>query len=120
LIDFLRDQGEFRGYTNYWIAYPLAFHSDEDLVFIPRLPYHQDLRYTPRDDRYEAYDRIIDQSDRVAYITTNNPMLDEQLRLGFSNLGATWEEVEIGNYLVFYRLSQRVDPEEIGLGGGEG
>lgn len=120
LIEFLRDQGEHWGYTNYWVAYPLAFHSSEDLVFIPRLPYHQDLRYTRRDDRYQAYDRIVDQSDRVAYITTNNPTLEEHLRINFSNLGLTWEEAEIGDYLIFYRLSQRVDPEEIGLGGSQG
>ena len=46
LIDFLRQQGETRGYSNYWVAYPLAFLSSEELLFVPRLPYHTDLRYT--------------------------------------------------------------------------
>jgi hypothetical protein len=120
LIEFLEIQGENRGYTNYWVAYPLAFLSDERLVFVPKLPYHQDLRYTSRDDRYQPYDQIVNQSDRTAYITTDNPLLDEQLRSGFSKLGVRWKEITIGDYHVYYQLSRRVNPEEIGLRGGEG
>lgn len=120
LIDFLRDQGEVRGYTNYWVAYPLTFLSGEEMVYVPRLPYHQDLRFTRRDDRYQPYDQIVDQSDRSAYITTNNPVLDKKLRLGFTRLGIDWKEAEIGDYLVYYQLSRGVNPVEIGLGGSEG
>jgi hypothetical protein len=120
LIEFLEDQGEYSGYTNYWVSYPLAFHSDEKLVFIPRLPYHQDLRFTLRDDRYKPYDHIVQQSERTAYVTTNNPNLDEQLRLGFASKGISWREERIGDYLVYYQLSAKVHPDEIGLGGTEG
>jgi hypothetical protein len=120
LIDFLIEQGEIHGYTNYWVSYPLAFLSDERLVYVPRLPYHQDLRYTSRDDRYQPYDQIVAQAERIAYITTNNPSLDKQLRIGFTELDVDWKEVEIGDYLVYYQLSRRVKPEEIGLGGNEG
>jgi len=120
LIEFLRYQGENSGYTNYWVAYPLAFLSDEALVYVPKLPYHQDLRYTNRDNRYQPYDQLVNQSDRTAYITTNNPLLDEQLRNGFSELGVRWKETTIGDYHVYYQLSRRVNPEEIGLRGGEG
>ena len=120
LIEFLQTEGENRGYTNYWVAYPLAFLSEESLIYIPRLPYHQDLRYTTRDDRYPPYDRLIDQTQRTAYITTNNPLLDEQLRTGFKDLGVSWQETKIGAYHVYYRLSQVVKPEDVGLGGKEG
>ena len=120
LIEFLRYQGEDFGYTNYWVAYPLAFLSDEDLVYVPKLPYHQDLRYTSRDNRYQPYDQLVNQSDRTAYITTDNPLLDEQLRNGFSELGVQWKEITIGDYHVYYQLSRRVKPEEIGLRGGQG
>jgi hypothetical protein len=116
LIAFLEEQGETRGYTNYWVAYPLAFKSREQLIFIPRLPYHQDFRYTERDDRYAAYDEIVAQSDRVAYITTRHPDLNQRLRNSFSDLGAAWQEEQIGDYVVFYRLSRGVRPDEIGLG----
>lgn len=116
LIAFLRQQGEMRGYSNYWVTYPLAFHSGEDLIFIPRLPYHQDLRYTPRDDRYAAYTDLVISSPRAAYITTRNPDLDQYLRDHFHGLGISWQEKMIGDYRVYYHLSQLVQPQEIGLG----
>jgi hypothetical protein len=120
LIEFLRSEGEMFGYTNYWVAYPLAFLSNEDLVYIPRLPYHPDLRYTSRDDRYEPYQQSVMQATKAAYITTHNPQLDEKLRNGFERLGVTWKENVIGDYLVYYDLSEKVEPGQIGLGGVEG
>ena len=120
LIEFLRSEGEYRGYTNYWVSYPLAFLSDESLIYIPRLPYHQDLRYTPRDDRYPHYDQLLEEAKRIAYITTNNPELDDQLRSGFMGLGVSWKEAKIGDYQIYYHLSRVIAPEEIGLGGDEG
>jgi 4-amino-4-deoxy-L-arabinose transferase-like glycosyltransferase len=116
LVAFLREAGETRGYSNYWVTYPLAFHSREDLIFVPCLPYHQDLRYTPRDDRYVAYDDLVQQSQRVAYITTRNPVLDQYLRDHFKALGVAWQEKQIGDYQVYYHLSSPVRPQEIGLG----
>jgi len=117
LIEFLRLQGEKRGYSNYWVSYPLAFQSGEDLIFVPRLPYHQDFRYTARDNRYEPYDRLVDQAERVAYITTHHPELDKRLRTGFTTLGVAWEEATIGDYQIFYGLSRKVRPEELNMGG---
>jgi 4-amino-4-deoxy-L-arabinose transferase-like glycosyltransferase len=116
LIDFLRQKAETRGYGNYWVTYPLAFLSTEDLIFIPRLPYHPDFRYTERDDRYPPYDDLVSQSQRIAYITTNHPELDEYLRLNFKKLGVSSQEIQIGDYHVFYALSQPVRPAQIGLG----
>ena len=115
LITFLKEHSETRGYTNYWVAYPLAFLSQEELVFIPVLPYHLDFRYTQRDNRYMAYNDIVSQSEQVSYITTNHPTLEEQLRDSFSDLGISWEEEQIGNYHVFYNLSRPVRPSEIEL-----
>lgn len=116
LIQFLKDQGETRGYTHYWVAYPLAFQSSESLLFVPRLPYHTDLRYTSRDNRYAPYDDLVKSSLRVAYITTNNPALDRLITDGFQRLGITWKEKIIGDYHIFYALSQKVAPEELGIG----
>ncbi len=119
LMEFLRQTGESRGYTNYWVAYPLAFLSDEELIFVPRLPYHPDLRYTSRDDRYPPYDEQVAASPRVAYITARHPGLDDQLRAGFAQQGVEWREATVGDYRVFYGLSRAVRPEELGLGGSE-
>ncbi len=116
LMHFLREHDGMRGYANYWVAYPLAFLSEEELIFIPRLPYHLDFRYTARDDRYAPYDEQVAQAERVAYITTNHPDLDERLRQDFATIGVTWQETQIGDYHVFYALSRPVRPQEIGLG----
>lgn len=116
LIKFLRHQGEEGGYTNYWVAYPLAFLSQEELIYTPRLPYHLDFRYTRRDDRYPPYDSLLAQATKTAYITTNHPGLNDRLRQGFSALGINWQETVIGDFHIFYKLSRAVHPEELGLG----
>jgi 4-amino-4-deoxy-L-arabinose transferase-like glycosyltransferase len=113
LAQFLLSTGETRGYSDYWLSYPLAFETGEQLIFPPLLPYHRDLRYTPRDDRYAAYDRLVAESPPAAYISTNHPALDDALRTGFTRLGVTWKEQAIGDYLVFYQLSSPVTPQQI-------
>jgi len=115
LAAFLEAQDERAGYTNYWVAYPLAFLSRESLIFTPRLPYHEDFRYTARDDRYAPYGDVVKSAERVAYITTNHPALNESLRAGFRTLGVTYREADIGGFHVFFELSARVTPEMMGL-----
>jgi hypothetical protein len=116
VAEFLRSQGETRGYTNYWVTYPLAFTSQETLLFVPRLPYHADFRFTPREDRYPPYSAAVAESPRVAYITTRHAALDERLRQGFRALDVSFEEAAFGDYRVFYALGRRVEPAELGLG----
>jgi hypothetical protein len=116
LIDFLRHNGEMMGYSNYWVTYPLAFLSQESLIFVPRLPYHLDFRYTERDDRYPPYGARVAASDETAYITTRHPVLDERLRQRFAELEITWQEAQIGDYHIFYALSRPVHPADAGLG----
>jgi len=116
LIGFLQANGELRGYSNYWVSYPLAFLSKEAIIFSPRLPYHADLRYTSRDDRYPQYTQLVQKSDKTAYITTFNPALDEKIQQGLAGLNITWQEKIIGDYRIYYHLSRAVHPVEIGLG----
>jgi 4-amino-4-deoxy-L-arabinose transferase-like glycosyltransferase len=115
LIDFLRAHGGTRGYANYWVAYPIAFLSQEEIVLVPRLPYKADLRYTSRDDRHAPYGKVVEASPTVVYVTTNHPMLDRLLRERFTALGAGFHETQIGSYHVFYDLSHRVTPAELDL-----
>jgi hypothetical protein len=117
LIAFLREHGEHRGYTNYWVAYPLAFLSQEELAFIPSLPYHLDFRYTSRDDRYPPYTEQVAQSKHIAYITTHHPELDAYLRQQFTTQGVSWQEERIGDFMVFYGLSRAVRLEQLGFSG---
>ncbi len=116
LMAFLRAQGETRGYTNYWVEFPLAYLSDEELIYEARLPYHLDFRYTPRDNRYPPYAQVVADSLRVAYITTRHPPLEERLRTGLTQLGVAFQEQQIGDFHIFYALSRKVVPEELGLG----
>lgn len=114
LIRFLDAQGETRGYSNYWVSYPLAFLSDERLIFTPRLPYHPDFRYTARDDRYPPYAEQVERSQRIAYITTAGvPQVTEHLRSELKRLGVSSSEQVIGDYHVFYGLSRVVRPAEM-------
>jgi hypothetical protein len=115
LIDFLTKNGETRGYTTYWVSYPLAFLSSEQLIFVPELPYHPDLIYTARDDRYHPYDDVVAASSRVAYISAGNPNLDMKITQGLDALKVTWKMETIGDYHVYYQLSRAVTPEELGL-----
>lgn len=116
LINFLEANGELRGYTNYWVSYPLAFLSSERVIFIPRLPYHGDFRYSERDDRYSPYYDLVADADKIAYITSNHERLDMHLREEFQRLDIKWREVTIGDFRVFYDLSAVVRPADIGLG----
>lgn len=113
VIEFLRAHGETRGYTNYWVAYPLAFLSGEDLIFAARLPYHEDFRYTARDDRYPPYLAAVQASPRAAYITTHQPALDARLRSGFAAQGVTYAEAQFGDFHVFYALARPVAPTSL-------
>jgi len=115
LIRFLRAHGGTRGYANYWVTYPIAFLSGEEIILVPRLPYKADLRYTSRDDRYAPYGEEVEASPTVVYVTTNHPTLDGLLREQFTALGVEFHEAQIGDYHVFYDLSRKVTPDELTL-----
>ena len=104
LAAFLEAHGETRGYTTYWVAYPLAFLTAERLIFVPRLPYHRDLRYTPRDDRYPPYDAQVAAARRVALVVPQHPRLETCLRALLRQHGVTWQEAVVADHVVFYAL----------------
>jgi len=116
LITFLEDNDIHTGYSNYWVSYPLAFLSKEEMIFLPRLPYHEDFRYTARDDRYSPYREIVKDADQLAYITTNHPDLNEYLREQFLIKEISWEENTVGDFNIFFNLSQSIHVTELGLG----
>lgn len=116
LMEFLESEQIHAGYSNYWVSYPLAFMSDESQIFLPSLPYHPDFRYTTRDNRYEPYEKIVEEAAEIAYITTHHESLNDYLREHFAEEQVSWSEKMIGDYFVFYDLSRPVRPDEIGLG----
>ncbi len=115
VIDFLRTHGETRGYTNYWVEFPMTFLSDEQLLYSAALPYHPNFSYTRRDDRYPPYTAAVAASPRAAYVTTRHPALDDRLRAQFTALGVAFSETTIGDFHIFYGLSRKVTPAELDL-----
>ncbi len=115
LMEFLRANGIARGYSNYWVTYRIAFLSGETLLFSPELPYKLDLSYTPLDVRMPQYAQAVAASPEVAYITTQHPGLDRHLRAAFAARAVTYREQSIGPYQIFFDLSRRVSPDELGV-----
>ncbi len=113
LIEFLEEQGAHTGYTNYWVAYRIAFLTAEDIQLSPELPYKRDLRFTVDDIRLPQYKRRADASDEIVYVTTLHPELDRRLRRSFRSAGVEFEETEIGPYRVFYDFSSPIRPDAI-------
>jgi hypothetical protein len=58
----------------------------------------------------------VQNADRVAYITTNHEGLDAYLERQFEDNGIGWNERHIGDYHIYYNLSRKISPQEIGLG----
>ena len=115
LVSFLEEHSGARGYTHYWIAFKIAFLSDERVILAPSLPHKASLQVVAGDSRYAAYSEMVARAERVVYVTGNQPRLEESLRRGFSERGIAYREHTVGPYRVFYDLSSRVSPPELEL-----
>jgi hypothetical protein len=102
LMAFLEANDLQHGYTNYWIAFRLAFLSGERLQYSAALPYKDDLSYNPADNRYSAYAVAADGAERVAFITSNLPALDTRLAEMFRAEGLIYREERIGPFRIYY------------------
>lgn len=112
LIAFLQENGLEHGYTNYWIAFRLAFLSEETLIYRAALPYKPDLTYTPRDDRYAPYVEAVNDAqangERLAYVTANIAEARAWLEAFFAEQGVTYSQTQVGMYTVYYDFTPRV------------
>ena len=115
LIYFLEENNEKYGFSNYWVSYPLTFLSDEEIISIPKLPYHNDFRYTERDNRIDKYNAEMVEARKFFYIITNNDPLDMLIQEKFIQKQITYLSKRIDNYQIYYNLSQKITPEELGL-----
>ncbi len=102
LIAFLDAQGIKHGYTNYWVAFRLAFLSGERMQFSAALPYKHDLSYNAADNRYPPYVEATERAEHIAYITSNLPELDARLEADWAALGITYEEARVGVFHAYY------------------
>jgi hypothetical protein len=75
-LDFLKGQGIKAVVADYWVAYRLAFESQETVIATP----------FRGDERYRPYTRFVERADRAAYLL----------------LGIQHERVELGEFTVYY------------------
>ncbi len=102
LIAFLEDHNLDNGYTNYWVAFRIAFLSGERLQYSSALPYKADLSYNAADNRYPPYRDATEQASQVAFITTNLTELDIRLETAFAAQGITYQQTRIGLFHIYY------------------
>jgi len=107
LIAFLDKHQLYNGYTNYWVAFRLAFLSGERMQYSSALPYKADLGYNTADNRYTPYQEATENAQRIAYITTNLPELDERLRNSFDSQGIDYQIEQIGLFTIYYDFDRR-------------
>ena len=101
LIELLDDRGVERAYADYWIAYRLAFETDEDVIATP-------LGFV----RYPPYARAVDEADPQTWIVYAGAPKDANLGPGLDDLGVEWDRVEVGPYAV-YSTDREVRPAEL-------
>jgi hypothetical protein len=119
LIAFLEENDEQVAYSQFWVAYKITFMSDERIIIAARLSLRSDVSERVQ-DRYPAYSTHVDESSAPpAYITCSQPELDELVREAFDAHQIDYKEKVIGVYRVFYNLSDKVTPEELGLNANE-
>ncbi len=114
LISFLDSIHSDRGYADYWVTFRLAFLTRERIILAPRLPYKADMSYTDHDNRYPPYSAAADAAPNPVYVVSNLPELDAALAARLDALGVRYAVQRIGPHTVYYGLSRRVTPEELG------
>ncbi len=114
-IDFLLAHNGTRGYGTYWTAFRLAFVSHEAIVLDAGLPYKTSLIYSSSDRRYPPYTQMLAAADHPVYVTAGLPGLDTLVATHLHGAGVTYARTTIGPYTIFYDLSRRISPDELGL-----
>lgn len=102
------------GYATYWVSYRLAFLSKETIILSPQLPYKSTLIYAGL-DRYPAYTVQVESAEHPVFVTANLPQLDAVIIDRLAQAKITFRQQHIGPYTVFYDLSRRIAPAELGL-----
>ncbi len=115
VIDFLNSHYIRYGYSTYWASYRLDFLSHEAVILTPELPWRASLYYVQSDERYLPYKTLVDQADSPALLTANLPNLDTIIAERLDAAGIHYSRQALGPYTVFYDLSRKVNPADLGL-----
>jgi hypothetical protein len=115
LIAFLKSHQGTRGFSTYWLTFRIAFLSQERVILDAWLPNKLSLIYTPVDRRYPPYTEAVSSALRPVYVTANVPALDTLISDGLAKRNITYDYQTIGPYHIYYNLSARVTPAELGV-----
>jgi 4-amino-4-deoxy-L-arabinose transferase-like glycosyltransferase len=119
LIDFLTREGLTHGYTQHWLAFRLAFRSQERVQYSPILPYIPNLVYKLADNRYPPYTVATAQAqtrgERIAYLTANMPEFDALLRRTLAAQNISYRTEQIGPFTIYYDFSADLRPPTLDL-----
>ncbi|NUN96923.1 MAG: glycosyltransferase family 39 protein [Candidatus Omnitrophica bacterium] len=110
LVAFLEERRISAVFTDYWIAHPVTFLTNEKVI--------GSVHGGPvRHERYPRYSQMAEQAETVAYALYRDMPEgpDEVLRRELRGLEVTWEETPIENLTVFHHLSRKVTPGEMRL-----
>jgi MFS family permease len=108
LVDDLERRDIQAVYANYWLAYPLAFESDERILVTP-IP--------PNASRRPQYDERTAAAARVAYVSVAGSVVAATVRAELGKLGVPFAEHEVGGFVVIEPVSP-VSPARFPLFGG--
>jgi len=100
LIDALRAHGIDRIYTDYWLAYPIAFESGQRIV--PAV-------WSGGFSRRPSYAHLAFTAPDPAFVFARDTPGDEQFRTRLRDLGGTAEETDIDIYRVYAHV-RPLDP----------
>ena len=102
VLDYLAERGIEHVYADYWLAYRIAFESDEEVI---ATPYRGNLRQG-------AFDAVVRAAERPAYVFVRGTRTDPLFRELLTAQGVTFVRTEVGAFVV-YEPDRNVTPEQV-------
>ncbi|MBW3615561.1 MAG: glycosyltransferase family 39 protein [Actinobacteria bacterium] len=110
LVQFLERHGMDRVYANYWVAYRVAFESDERIIATP----------ADASARYQPYVEALRRAEAPAYAFPAGSQQVPQFEAGLSALGVPYQRWEVAEFVVLRPERQVEWAEVLGAGAGAG
>lgn len=102
VLDYLDERGIEHVYADYWLAYRIAFESDEEIV---ATPYRGNLRQG-------SYDAEVRAAEHPAYVFVRGTRTDPLFRELLTAQGVTFVRTEVGAFVV-YEPDRNVIPDQV-------
>lgn len=102
LVEFLEQQGMDRVYANYWVAYRVAFESEERIIATP----------ADASARYQPYVDALRRADAPVYVFPAASQQVPQFEAGLAALGVPFQRFEVAEFVVL-RPERRVEWAEV-------